>query len=1021
MVHLTTWAQQLGGSLKASANGENSHMMNVRGKLPYDKVVHIHKLIASKQDPATYEGTFTYVYGINDDVIQKRFNESKCQWIDDPVISQWRRPDHHIHHVLSEANSLYHEWKSIQYPSFSPSPPTLWLDTGRALADVGLPWHNNQVNLPDEIDTSWPFHFKKFETEVLQMMGARVGDPTPSGYVSSYIETNCYCVRALQQQLRATHPTEKPILLYDNFDLESIACFETFFGLEVHRVNLSGSLVNLKKDVIRATSNGTRPIIFVATICNSIKDYDDLYAIVEISRQFSLLLHLDAFRSFDYITTMSDCERHQSNLWRFKLGVNLPNQPIQDDDGCILASTIVAGGLHQPQHAPAAALKPASLGQKGTKVAYIRSFDSTLGGSRDAIGPLWLALYEIRLRESGLRNICYALLDVRSRVMAALHSQGISASAHPYCLDVIVDSCTDSQRQSLIDLGGIVTPQGHIALAIHLSQALNDESYIAHTTSVFLRHNTGTGCSSHKSLLELYPIPHDILDELRTTIQSWKAMARSNAGYPLHIGSLSALGPVIGCFWDLTIPQNWIKKMTQNLMVFRLERFGIYRPELQEAFKGGFTNGSTMGNRCGVHTALRQFPNAFLYFSAETHYSVGKILRDCDSLTNRWSDKEPRYSQIPCSSNGSILIDALIQQARNDQTYCAEHGETYHMILFANLGTTFVGARDDLATIWKSLYRIGIQPSYIHIDGAFDLGYNTCGIKLGPPGTIDNKGMPMVQGITISYHKALGQNVSGEVMCFSPENDIVGLSTDVDPRIVFETWLYSRIYSLNDRHLMLKYCRENATHLETGLKRIGMATKRNPGSTIVVMERPPAWIVEQFSLRPEGDWVHFIAMPHISKETINFFIDRVESVENGSSVVFGLLTPLISEAVQQPIKLTRIQCLSKLSGRVSKLVQANNISNLSQQGKLCTLVKSSLRGAISVAIMDEHNEIQVVFLAESSREQSISVGPLLVRSRLLPRANIIDDIAKHLWRLMSQYMKVEVKLHPMSYSVRTFL
>lgn len=35
-----------------------------------------------------------------------------------------------------------------------------------------------------------------------------------------------------------------------------------------------------------------------------------------------------------------------------------------------------------------------------------------------------------------------------------------------------------------------------------------------------------------------------------------------------------------------------------------------------------------MGNRVGLHTALDRCPNAFLYFSAITHYSVKKIARE---------------------------------------------------------------------------------------------------------------------------------------------------------------------------------------------------------------------------------------------------------------------------------------------------------------------------------------------------------------------------------------------------------
>ncbi|RYP53019.1 hypothetical protein DL768_001922 [Monosporascus sp. mg162] len=86
--------------------------------------------------------------------IQQTFYESQSQWIDDPIISQWRDPNHRIHQVLSKVNDLYHTWSSAQTDPFSPSANVFSLQIGDLLADVGLPWHNNQINMPNEIVTS---------------------------------------------------------------------------------------------------------------------------------------------------------------------------------------------------------------------------------------------------------------------------------------------------------------------------------------------------------------------------------------------------------------------------------------------------------------------------------------------------------------------------------------------------------------------------------------------------------------------------------------------------------------------------------------------------------------------------------------------------------------------------------------------------------------------------------------------------------------------------------------------------
>ncbi|TGJ80863.1 hypothetical protein E0Z10_g7900 [Xylaria hypoxylon] len=729
---------------------------------------------------------------VDNGVIQKTFEGSKSRWIKDPVISQWCNPEHRIHEVLSEVNDLYNDWRIVEPGPFALSPNSLWLDTGRAIADVGLPWHNNQVNLPNEIDTSWPFHFKEFELQLLQAKGARVGDPNPSGYVTSYDEANLYCIRALQQELREQFRTQKPLLFYDQFDTELISAAGKLFGLEVHHVSLSNAMESRRQELLSVTSNVTRPIIFAATLCNSTVEYDDLSVVDQLSRMFLLMLHVDAFRSFDYITGVSSIGERRSGE-KLKLAVRNFKQSLPDDDSSILASTIVAGGLNSSRHDPAVALKPASLGGKPTRVSYIRAFDSTLSGSRDAIAPLWMAIYERRLGDRGLRDTCQYLESLRSYVLRMLKHKNISTTTSPYSTDIIVQSCTETQRELLLGLGSTITAKEDIILSINpCFSAIRLHSLLHAGLPLRYDNRMDETTLCYKDFVSLYPIPQDVLNQLQITIQSWQITTRSIAGYPIHMGSLSALGPIIGLFWDLNIPKDWIESKSGEIISSRMKAFGLASPESRKNFKGIFTNGSTMGNRCGIMTALEHFPDAFIYFSAETHYSVIKTLRDCDTLANRWTRKGTRYSQISCASNGSILVEALVQQAIADQKRCIGSGVKYHMILLVNMGTTFVGARDDIVGIYQNLSKAGIQISYIHVDGALDFGFETCGIELGPCGAASNDGKPLVQGVTISHHKALGQMVSGEVLCFSPENQLPSSLSNLVPRA------FSRLGSLTE-------------------------------------------------------------------------------------------------------------------------------------------------------------------------------------------------------------------------------
>ncbi|KAI0535797.1 hypothetical protein GGR58DRAFT_529060 [Xylaria digitata] len=952
---------------------------------------------------------------VNSDVVQKTFEGSKPRWIKDPVISQWCNPEHRIHGVLSEVDNLYNNWRTVEPRPFALSPSPLRMDTAQAITSVGLPWHNNQVNLPHEIDSSWPFHFKEFEIQLLQAKGARVGDPNASGYVTSYDEANLYCIRALQQELREQFPNKRPLLVYDHFDTELITFAGKLFGLEIHHVSLSDAIDSLGQQLLDATSNATRPTILATTLYNSAADYDDMSIVPQLSLMFPLILHVDAFRSFDYITAFPGAGRRQYGE-TLKLAVRNFKQSLRANDSSIIASTIVAGGLDFSRHDPAIALKPAALGGKPTRVSYIRSYDSTLSGSRDAIAPLWLALCERRLGDRGLRDTCQYLESLRSYVLRILEYQNIFAITSPYSTDLIVQSCTDTQKKWLLGLGGTLTAKEDIILSINpYFSAIKLYSLLRAGLPLDYDNHVGEAIPPYKDFVPLHPIPRAILNELQTKVQSWQITTRSIAGYPLHMGSYSALGPILGLFWDLNIPKDWIERKSSEILSSRMKAFGLVSPESRKNFKGIFTNGSTMGNRYGIMTALEHFPDAFIYFSAETHYSVIKTLRDCDTLTNR-------YSQIRCTSNGSILVEALVQQAAADRQGCIDSGTEYHMILLANMGTTFVGARDDLIGIYQNLSETGIQISYIHVDGALDFGFDTCGIELGPCGALSNDGKPLVQGVTISHHKALGHMVSGEFLSFSPENQLPSSLPSLVPRAVFENWLYHEVYKPADISLMLATCRENASYLETGLRRINVATKRNNNSIIIVLERPPSWIIEEFSLRPEGEWVHFIAMPSVSKETVDRFIEQLSHIEKQFSFAFGHIVPLLSDILEREIKLQRVRCCSALAERVSKLTQSLvTINDANRHGTDSVVsIKSSRRGAISIVAMDEQDEIQVVFLAGSNRDQSIHIGPLLVRNEFFRKASGIADISKLLMGLLGRHLKAKINIDNSSNKIYTF-
>lgn len=88
-----------------------------------------------------------------EEVITKAFLQGQSQWIDEPVINRWHKPDEALLSALANINQLYHEWKQRELAPFDPFLDRLWLESAEALQKAGLPWHNNNLNLPDEVDT----------------------------------------------------------------------------------------------------------------------------------------------------------------------------------------------------------------------------------------------------------------------------------------------------------------------------------------------------------------------------------------------------------------------------------------------------------------------------------------------------------------------------------------------------------------------------------------------------------------------------------------------------------------------------------------------------------------------------------------------------------------------------------------------------------------------------------------------------------------------------------------------------
>ena len=510
-----------------------------------------------------------------------------------------------------------------------------------------------------------------------------------------------------------------------------------------------------------------------------------------------------------------------------------------------------------------------------------------------------------------------------------------------------------------------------------------------------------------------YPLSLAKLELLVQRVAGWDILARSSSGYPLNQAPYTALGPIIGHFLPVTMDPKWVAFHGSEILKARKNSFGLSLGE-HDSFAAAFTTRSTMGNRVGLHTALAQYPGAFVYFSTATQYSIKKTVMDSDKLTGWWTQrKTPRSAEIMADDLGCTIPEALTKQVIRDRALCDENMESHRIILLANFGTTFVGGRDDILALRQSLHAIGLEISYIHVDGALDFGFSPNVVSLGSPDTMMKSGLPVVQGITLSHHKAFGIMVSGEVISHTPTSKrLAGLgSAAVDARIVFETWLFQRMYSPKDLIQTGRYCVNNANRLRAKLASIGMATRFNKDSFITLLERITPWMVQDFHLAPEGDWVHHVAMPHVTPGAVDHFVETISKVDEHFATVFNFINPDLNSACGQTLSLVRIRCQDEITfPKVVKFAeQVHKQSDELDAFCLDTFKPRYVYSAISFAAFDPHGDPRIIFLAEVSARMGffLSRGPVLIAPNASANRDEVQHLASKAFGLLSQLFALD--------------
>ncbi len=282
----------------------------------------------------------------------------------------------------------------------------------------------------------------------------------------------------------------------------------------------------------------------------------------------------------------------------------------------------------------------------------------------------------------------------------------------------------------------------------------------------------------------------------------------------------------------------------------------------QNNYWGYVTNGGTEGNLYGLYLARELYPNAMVYHSEATHYSVQKNLHLLKM------DKIVIRSQPSGEMNYEDLEEILSQHRHRPA------------IVFANIGTTMTEAKDNVATIKSVVKKMAIRQYYIHSDAALAGVYTALLEPHHPFDFVDG-----ADSIAISGHKFIGAPIPcGLVIVKKNYKDRIGqmvpyigsLDTTItgsrNGHTPWFLWYAIKKWGIEGFRYRAQESLDLAAYTEKKLQEIGWHAWRNPNAITVVLKKPHEDLIAKWQLASEEDIAHIICMPGVKREQIDAFL-----------------------------------------------------------------------------------------------------------------------------------------------------
>lgn len=303
------------------------------------------------------------------------------------------------------------------------------------------------------------------------------------------------------------------------------------------------------------------------------------------------------------------------------------------------------------------------------------------------------------------------------------------------------------------------------------------------------------------------------------------------------------------------------RQMEREVVHFFAE---LFRAD-QDNVWGYVTNGGSEGNLYGLYVARELYPNAMVYFSEATHYSIQKNV----TLLNM------EYVIVRSQENGEIDYSDLKEAIR--------YNRHRPVVVVANIGTTMTEAKDNIGTIKALVGEMAIEKHYIHADAALAGGF--------APFVSPRPSFDFADGcdsISVSGHKFIGSPMPSGVVIVKKDNrdrvakkiayigssdaTITGSRNGHSPLFL---WYAIKKLGVEGFAKRTAHSLQVAEYTEKRLNEIGVKAWRNPNAITVVFPSPSDDVRGKWQLATEKGNSHIICMPNVTPTQIDEFVSDV--------------------------------------------------------------------------------------------------------------------------------------------------